>query len=910
MDPTPISTTTHADAAPDDRAPLDAIFRPRSLAVIGATDREGTIGRTVVDNTLRSTFGGPVYLVNASRDSVAGRPAYRSIADVPPPVDLALIAVRAELTPDIVRQCGKAGVRGVIIIAAGFKETGPEGAALERRVFEEARRGGVRVIGPNCVGVMNPVFGLNATFVKAMALPGTVAFISQSGALCTAILDWSLQEKVGFSAFVSLGSMADVGWGEVIHYFGDDRNTKSIILYMESVDNPRTFLSAAREVSYVKPIIVLKAGRTAPAQRAASSHTGALAGSDEVLDAAFRRCGVLRVNTVEELFHMAEALAKQPRPRGNRLTIVGNAGGPAVLATDALIIEGGELASLGPDTMDELNHFLPPHWSRGNPIDILGDADADRYAKAVEIVLRDPNADAVLAILAPQAEARPLETARKFVEVARGARKPVLASWMGAEDVAVAKKVLAEAAIPTFDYPEIAAQVFNYMWKYDRNMRALYETPSLPADDGPDAPDRDAVTRAIDEALEHGHTLLAEHESKELLRAYGIPVNPSRFAANEDDAVHAANELGYLVVLKIHSHTVIHKASAGGVELNLPDEAAVRAAYRRLAAAFEAANFEGVSVQPMAKPGGVELILGSATDSQFGPVILFGAGGRFVEVFGDRAVGLPPLNATLAMRLIERTRVVKALRYLGVDLDAVCLLLIRLGHLIIEQRRVKEIDINPLLASRDGLLALDARVVLHPKEVPLDQLPPLAIRPYPTQYVQSWTTRKGLEVLIRPIRPEDEALMIDFHKSLSSQSVYFRFFGPVALDQRIAHERLCRMCFIDYEQEIGLVVVYEDPKTARRRILGVARIHKVHATPDVQFAVAVSDAYHRQGIGSRLLRAVLDVARAEGARRVIGHILPDNRPMIEACKKIGFEEHYLREDRVVEAVYEFARSPA
>src|SRR5829696_6183408 len=628
-----------------ERLPLDAIFRPETVAVVGATDRPGSVGRTIMWNLISNPFGGTVYPVNARRKNVLGIQAYRSVSEVPEQVDLAVIVAPAPAVPQIIRECVEARVGGAIIVSAGFKETGPEGAALERRVLEEARRDRMRIIDPNCLGVMNPHTGLNATFASGMARPGSVGFLSQSGALMTAILDRSFQENLGFSAFVSVGSMLDVGWGDLIYYLGDDPKTKSIVAYMESVGDARSFLSAAREVALTKPIIVIKAGRTEAASHAAASHTGSLTGSDEVLDAAFGRSGVLRVDEISDLFDMAETLGKQPRPKGPCLAILTNAGGPGVLATDALIANGGELAGISPETMEALNAFLPAAWSHGNPIDILGDADPERYAKALETAAKDPESDGLLVVLTPQDMTEPTQTAQSLAPYAQGTRKPVLASWMGGAGVAAGTSVLNGAGIPTFDYPDDAARVFTNMWRYSYNLRGIYETPELAADADVD---RERAEKIVAGARESGRTILTEFESKALLAAYGIPTVETRVANSAEEAVELAERFGYPVVLKLNSQTVTHKTDVGGVRLNLMDAEEVREAFeemeRSIAENLSPEDFAGATVQPMVSLEGYELIIGSSLDAQFGPVLLFGSGGQLVEVYRDRALALPPLT--------------------------------------------------------------------------------------------------------------------------------------------------------------------------------------------------------------------------------------------------------------------------
>ena len=879
------------------RHPLDCIFHPRSVAVIGASEREGSVGRTLLWNLIRSPFGGTVFPVNPQRHSILGIKSYPDIAHVPEVVDLVVIATPAATVPQVIRECVAAGVKGAIIVSAGFKEIGEAGAALEREILTEARRGGMRIIGPNCLGLMNPLVGLNATFAGAIARAGNVAFISQSGALCTSILDWSLGENVGFSAFVSIGSMLDVGWGDLIEYLGDDPHTQSIVLYMESIGDAHAFLSAAREVAMDKPIIVLKVGHTEAAAKAAASHTGALTGSDEVLNAAFRRCGVLRVHTISDLFDMAEILAKQPRPKGNRLSIVTNAGGPGAIATDALISGGGALSELAPETLTELDRILPAQWSHHNPIDILGDASCDRYAQTLEVVANDPNSDGLLVILTPQAMTDPTHTAEKLKAYSQ-LGKPILSSWMGGNEVAAGTQILNQANIPTFPYPDTAVRLFNYMWRYSYNLRGIYETPSLPADSDLFTPDRQMVEQIFQQATSNGRTLLTEYESKKLLTAYGIPTIATEIANSDREAVEIADRFGYPVVLKLHSETITHKTDVGGVRLNLGDAAAVSEAFAEIKSkvnSIDAAAFLGVTVQPMVKLEGYELILGSSLDSQFGAVMLFGMGGQLVEIFQDRSLALPPLNTTLARRMMEQTRVYQALQGVrgrkAIDLAKLEQLLVNFSQLIVEQPQIREIDINPLLVSPEGMIALDARVLLHTDASFADRPLP-AIRPYPTKYVQDWESRQGDRLNIRPIRPEDEPLMVLFHQNLSEESVYLRYAHMVKLNKRIAHERLTRICFIDYDREMILVA---DRKTnaknlqnSEHELLAVARLSKLHGTNEAEFALIVGDRYQNQGLGTELLRRLLEIGKEERLDAIVGYILNGNYKMQSLCRKLGF----------------------
>jgi acetyltransferase len=888
------------------------MLNPRTVAVIGATEAPNSVGRTIINNL--QGFDGTVYPINPKRATVLGVKAYPKIGDTPEPVELAIISTPAATVPNLISECAAAGVKGAVVISAGFKESGAEGVGLEEEIM--ARRGDMRVIGPNCLGIMIPSLKLNATFAKKMALNGNVAFISQSGALCTSVLDWSIRQKVGFSAFLSTGSMLDVGWGDLIDYLAQDYHTRSILIYMESVGDARSFLSAAREVALRKPIIVIKAGTTEAAARAVASHTGTLTGNDAVLETAFRRVGVLRVKTIEDLFCMAEVLSKQPRPRGPRLAVITNAGGPGVLATDMLVAEGGEIAQLSDESFQKLNALLPAAWSRNNPVDVLGDADADRYIKAIEIVSADPNIDGVLAIVTPQAMTDPTAIAKGLEAFKNLSEKPILASWMGAGDVAEGEAILNGCGIPTFQFPDAAARTFCYMWRYSDNLRLLYETPALSPNPDNDVSAQARTAKIIAEAQKSDRTLLTEVESKEVLEAYGIPTIPTLIARTENEAVLLAKKLGEAIVLKLYSEIITHKTDVGGVKLNLRSEAEVRLAYRSTEEAVRSTPgaFLGVAVEPMVQAEGYELILGSSVDSQFGPVLLFGSGGQLVEVMKDYALGLPPLNATLARRLMERTHVYTALRGVrgraAIDLAQLERVLVRFSLLVAEQPRIKEIDINPFVVwagrggpgraevrrqpDEGGMLALDARIVLHDAKVADAALPRLAIRPYPQQYVTNWQLKDGTPLTLRPILPEDEPLMVKFHGTLSEDTVRLRYFGFPKLEQRVTHERLTRICFNDYDREIALIAVRKNPETKADEIVGIARLIKMPGIDEAEFAIVISDQVHGQGLGTQFLKLLVDVGRKEGIGHITSLILPDNYVMQRVSRNVGFEVNYDR----------------
>lgn len=897
------------------RGLLDSFFAPSRIVVVGEGQGSGPEGGGGSRSWSRATFQallqnlagfeGELYAVGDSaevREFGQGKRRHTAanLGEVPGPVDLAVIARPAESVVEVLRQCSPGQVRSAVVLAEGFRQAGPEGARMEAELLQEARRARVRLLGPNSVGLMVPHLKLNASTVGPVARPGNVAFLSESGALCASVLDWSAREQVGFSAVASVGTMLDLGWGELIYHLGDDPHTKSIVIHMETVGDARSLLSAVREVALAKPVIVLKVGRCAAAAQAAASHTGTLATSDAVVDAAFRRVGVLRVNTIAELFNMAEVLGKQPRPAGPRLAIVTNAGGPGALAVDALVAAGGVVSTLGAETISELDRVSPAHWSQSNPVDLLGEATAEDYGKAVEAVAADPGNDGVLVILSPQPLTDPVATAERLRTVPVPPGKPLLTSWMGGEKVIAAREVLNAAGLPTTDHPDAAARAFCHMWQHSYALRGIYETPAQVADIRGGSVHRDRAAGILARARAAERTQLTEVESKDLLASYGLPVSPTSVAMSESEAVRLANRVGYPVVVKLHSETLTHKSAVGGVQLNLRNPIAVREAWRtietRVAEKAHRGDFLGVTVQPMVVHNGCELLLGSSLDLEFGPVLTFGTGGHLVEVFADRALALPPLNATLALRLMEQTRIYRALRGLNgceaVNLTALEALLVRFSYLVIEQPQIAEIDINPLIAAGDTLVAVDARVLLHAPETQWGSLPRPAIRPYPNQYITERTLKDGTAVTIRPILPEDEPRLVEFHKTLSDRSVYHRYFVPLKLSERIAHERLVRVCFSDYDREIPLVAEHRSGPKAAPQIIGIGRLSKEHLLNEGEFALVVSDAWQGRGLGRQLLELLVQVARDENLTRLFGHILVGNREMQRLCRALGFVLHH------------------
>jgi acetyltransferase len=883
---------------------LDPLFHPESVAILGATETAGSVGSILVRNLLATPFNGVVFPVNPKRRSVHSVYCYPNLKSVPGAVDLAVIVTPAASVPALVQECVDHSVKAAIIISAGFSELGAEGALLENAIRTSAK-GRMRIIGPNCLGVLHPPSGLNASFAASMARKGHVALLSQSGAICTAILDWASSTHVGFSTFVSVGTMLDVQFADLIDYFGDDPQTRSIVLYMESIGDARRFLSAARAVARTKQIIVVKAGRHEAGARAAASHTGALAGSDAAFDAAFRRAGVLRVNSIPDLFDMSEILAMQAPPRGPALAIITNAGGPGVMATDALMADGGQLAAMSMETMEALNSRLPPFWSHANPIDLLGDATPERYQQIVEICAKDSAVDGLLVLLTPQAMTEPTETARRLASLARFKEKPILASWMGSAAVSSGRDILNEAGIATFDSPEAAIRAFLNMVQYKRNQDLLYERPQALPEDW--KPDQEGVRRIISVARAANRTLLTEAEAKELLAAYDIPVAQSIPTRTEDEAAAAARQIGFPVVLKLLSHVVTHKSDVGGVQLDLADENSVRTAFRAIQASvarYASANaFDGVTVQPMIRDKGYELIVGSSLDNQFGPVILFGAGGVLVEILQDRALALPPLNRTLARRLLERTQIYRVLQGVRgqqpVALDDLETLLVRFSQLVVDFFEIKEIDVNPLLASPQRVVALDARIMLGPADLSEKLRPRLAIRPYPNQYVTPWRLQDGTQATIRPIRPEDEPLIVEFHEGHSEHTIRMRFFSMV---KRLSRDSLIRLCHLDYDREMALAAVLREGE--RFHIVGVSRYFLDVESGDAEFAIVVGDKWQGHGLGYHLMERLIDVARQRGVKRLIGVVLSENETMLRLMHELGFRIQPSTETSAVEVVLE------
>ena len=883
---------------------LDKIFNPRSVAIIGASDEEGTVGYALMKNFTEHDFEGKIYPVNIRKTEIHGLKAYQTVEQIPEPIDLAVIATPAKTVPDIVEQCGKAGVKGIIIISAGFKEIGPEGKALEDKILEIKKKYSLRIIGPNCLGVIRPSIKLNATFISKTPKPGNIAFISQSGALGSAILDWAIHENIGFSNFVSIGSMIDVDFGDLIDYFGTDPKTRSILMYIEGLTDARKFMSATRHFARTKPIIVVKTGKYTESAKAAASHTGSLTGEDIIYDAAFKRAGIVRVDEIEDLFNCAEVLGTQPLPKGPNLAIITNAGGPGVMATDALIAKGGKLAKLSQKTTEFLDSFLPHYWSKGNPIDILGDAKADRYKAVVEACLNDENVDGILIIYTAQAVAEPVEIAKSIVELCKSRgyqNKTILTSFMGYGAVEEANRIFNENNIPTYSTPEQAIKTYHYMYQYKRNLELLYETPEeLPVDVVP--PKRSLMVIMRNVAMEN-REILNEAEAKAFLEYYNFPVVKTKVAQTEDEAATIASQLGYPVVLKILSPQIIHKTDAGGVALDIKSETEVRDTFNRLIEKAKEYNPDaeilGVTVQPMIKKQGYEVIIGAKTDPLFGPVILFGMGGVGVELFKDFAIGIPPLNQTLVRRMMEETKVYQLLKgYRNVPPANIKLLeeiIVRFSQMLVDFPQLKEVDINPLFINEKEAFAIDARIVID-KERVFAKLEPhqhLVITPYPKKYETLWKLRDGRTVLLRPIRPEDEPLWLEMFQNFSEESIRYRFFQII---KDTPHETRVRYCNIDYDREIAIVP--ELTEEGRRKILGVVRVSIEPDGKAGEIAFIVADPWQGLGLGTKLVDYAIEICKERGIETLYAIILPDNYRAISLLKKMGFKIKYLEDGTV------------
>ena len=860
---------------------LELLFQPTSVAVIGASERPHSVGATVLANVLQGGFDGEVWPVNPKYGELSGRRVYHSIGDLPQAPDLAVLCTPPASVAGLIGELGQMGCRAAVVITAGLD------AAQKAAMLAAAKPHLLRILGPNCVGLLVPGIGLNASFAHLPALPGRLAFVSQSGAMVTGILDWARSRNIGFSRFVSLGDSSDVDFGDVLDFLAGDRSTEAILLYMEDVRAARKFMSAARAAARSKPVLVVKAGRFAEGARAANSHTGALAGSDAVYDAAFRRAGMLRVLSTEDLFDAVATLATGRTLAGERLAILTNGGGPGVLATDALVGAGGSLAALAPATLRRLDEVLPATWSHANPVDIIGDAPGRRYSEALQALLQDEGVDAVLVMHAPTAIVPSLEVAQAVAETARGASRNVLSCWLGGDGMAPARSVLHQAGVAGYDTPEDAVGGFMQMVNYRRAQQLLMQAPA--AGSGDFCPDQARARQVIEHALRNQRSMLNEPEAKEVLACYGIPVVETAIADRVEAAVLLAERIGFPVALKILSPDISHKTDVGGVALDLETPEAVRAAAlamrSRLHALLPQAHLRGFTVQAMARrPGAQELIAGASCDPVFGPVILFGQGGIAVETIGDRALALPPLNQALARDLVGRTRVARLLAgYRGkppADMEAIGTVLVRIATLLADLPEVQELDINPLLADEHGVLALDARMRVAAAAQPGPAR--FAIRPYPAELEES-VSWEGRALSLRPIRPEDAPQHSAFIAALTPEDMRYRMFAPM---QALSPAQLARWTQIDYDREMAFIATGQGPHGPET--LGVAR---AVADPDnisAEFAVVVRSDLKGHGLGALLLEKLLRYCRARGTHELVGEALPDNQRMLKLAHHLGF----------------------
>ena len=867
---------------------LDSFFKPASIALIGASREANSVGNVVARNLLTAGFKNPVWLVNPRATELYGAPVHKNIADLPSAPELAIIATPAQTVPDLIAQLGKGGTKAVVVLSAGFMEEGEDGRALQAKMLDAAKPYTLRIVGPNCLGVISTLGAVNASFAHRMPQQGGVALISQSGAMLTAIIDWAAPRNIGFSHLVSLGGMCDADFGDFLDYLAADNKTNAVFLYVESIRQARKFMSAARRCSRIKPVIVIKSGRNTEGAKAARSHAGALAGSDVVYDAAFRRAGMLRIRTIEDMFDALETLSRGVRVAGDRIAMLTNGGGAGVLATDYLIEQGGHLATLSQETIDELSAVLPKMWSGGNPVDIIGDAGPDRYRAGIKALRLDKNVDAIIAMNCPVAIADSSAAAQAVIDVVGDTKErsssPVLAAWLGDEAATPARRKLDAAGLPQFETPEQAVAAALRLAAHQRAQALLMEVPVACARG---THDTQGAQRIVEKAVADGRTWLNPAEAHAILKAYRIPTTDLRTATTPKAAADAAATIGFPVALKVMSAAIVHKSDIGGVKLHLQDEAAVEKAAQDMlndiACNAPKAKVDGFVIQPMAtRPGAHELIVGISEDELFGPVILFGQGGTAVEVIADRSLALPPLNAALARDLISRTRVSRLLAGYrdrsSADLDAIIDVLLSLQDIAVELPQVKELDINPLWADHYGVLALDARIRVAPTK--LAGTDRFAIKPYPTELVHTIRDGTGKSYGLRPIQPEDADALQETVAATSPEDIRMRFFSglrqlPDALAKRLTQ--------IDYDREMAFVVEDESGK-----IGGVVRLSLDPNRDRAEFAVILRTDLKGRGLGRALMLEIIAYARKAGVKHVFGDILSENAPMIRLCEKLGF----------------------
>jgi acetyltransferase len=883
---------------------LSPLFLPKSVAVFGASDRENTQGQVVFRNMLEGGYQGALYAINPKHQKVQGQTAYASLKEIGTHVDLAIIATPARHVPEILEACGDQDVRAAVILSAGFREAGKVGAKLEKQILQIAKRHGIRLLGPNCLGIMRPSLGMNATFSKAHSIPGSLALVSQSGALCTAILDWAEINGVGFSSVVALGGSADLDFGEILDFLAADPHTGSIILYIEGIQQARSFMSALRAAARMKPVIVIKVGRHKHDVKATISHSGVLVGRDDAFEAALQRAGVVRVETFGQVFATATTLVSRYHAYGSRLLIITNGSGPGVMAADRAADLHIQLAELSSETIATLNAALPSGWSHTNPIDILGDADPARYRLVLSTVLKDKNVDGVLVMLTPQATTDALAAAKIVVELADQSTKPVLSCWMGRKTVRESRDYFTQAKIPDFRTPESAVEAFSYLAAHHRNQKLLVQTPgSLGTLEEPDVEGAQII---IESVLGERRKVLSEMESKALLGAFQIPIIGTAIAKTPNEALVLAESLGFPVAMKINSPDITHKSDVGGVRLNLNNAQAIRTAFKEIVAEARRrrpdARIDGVTVERMSnKQNGRELMVGVIRDPVFGPIITFGAGGTRVEIIGDRAVALPPLNRYLARTLIQNTRVLKMLgEFRGmppINMEALETVLLRVSEMVCELPWLREVDINPLIVDEDGVVAVDARVVVDYYTPSPDRYAHMAIYPYPNHLVTHWQLPDGTDITIRPIRPEDAEIERAFVKNLSDEAKYFRFMQSI---QELTPEMLIRFTQIDYDREMAFIAVTH--VDGRELELGVARYNMNPDGLSCEFAIVIADEWQGRGFAHKLMSSLMDAARARGLQYMQGEVLSNNVGMLKLIEKLGFEAHTDAEDRSVTLV--------
>jgi acetyltransferase len=883
---------------------LDSIFRPKRIALIGVSNNPESVGGITLRNLVGGGFNGVVYPVNPKREAVFGIPCYPDVKSLPKTPDLAVIMTAAKWVPQLVRDCGEVGIHGLIIMSAGFKESGDEGKVLEAQVkAEKAKFPDMRIIGPNCLGILVPGLNMNVSFADGMPKKGHVAFISQSGALCTSVLDWAYESNIGFSHFVSIGNSMDVSFGDLIDYFGQDPNTKSIVLYVESIADARTFMSAARAFSREKPIIVYKSGRFPESAAAAASHTGAMASEDSIYDAVFRRAGLARVFDFGNIFDFTDLVGRRRIPKGNRLAIVTNAGGPGVMATDSLISLGGKLVQLSDETMQKLNDYLPPFWSHGNPIDVLGDATPERFARSTEIVLEDENVDAVLVLLTPQAMTDPTATAQAIADMSVKTTKSIIAGWLGGAGMREGIQIFNKAGISSYAAPEQAIRAFMTLSDYSMNLKNLYETPR-------EVPvsfeyDRHELRKKYLKDVFPKAKILNEDDSKMLVNDYGIDTTHPTPAATEDEAVAIAEQKGYPVVLKIYSPDITHKSDVGGVALNIKNEDMVRATFRNMiktaSEKMPDARIDGVTIQKMVdSKDGIELIVGTKKDPIFGTVMLVGMGGTTAELFKDKRLEFPPLNEQLARQMLESLKIYPLLKGWRGDapknINKLIEVLIRMSYLAADYPEIEELDINPLIVTPDDVIALDARIVVDEEllKSPAKEYSHLILRPYPESLISKAVLKDGTPVCLRPIRPEDEPMWLELLGSCSKDAIYHRFRYDFYFD---SHEVASQFCFIDYDREIAIVAEHEK-EDGTKELIGVGRLI---ADPDVEvmeYAILITDKWQKKELGYTLTNYCLGIAKSRGIKKLAAETTRDNKPMISVFRKLNFKIRF-NEDTTV-----------